>query len=78
MNDAKATKGTTKSATVRGLLVRDGGATLQEMIAATGWKLHSCRAFLSGVRKSGDAVIKLERTGGCTAWRVAKQAEAEA
>jgi hypothetical protein len=78
MNDTKATKGTTKSATVRGLLVRDGGATLDEMIAATSWQPHSCRAFLSGIRKSGDAVIKLERTDGRTAWRVTKQAEAEA
>ncbi|MDP2129662.1 MAG: DUF3489 domain-containing protein [Erythrobacter sp.] len=78
MNDTKATKGTTKSATVRRLLVRDGGATLEEMIVATGWKPHSCRAFLTGVRKSGDAVIKLERTDGRTAWRVANQAEAEA
>jgi len=78
VNDTKPTKGTTKSATVRGLLVRDGGATLDEMIAATSWQPHSCRAFLSGIRKSGDAVIKLERTDGRTAWRVAKQAEAEA
>ncbi len=77
MNDAQATKGTTKSATVRLLLVRDGGATLEEIMAATGWKAHSCRAFLTGVRKSGDAVIKLERTDGRTAWRVVKQAGAE-
>jgi hypothetical protein len=78
MNDTKATKGTTKSATVRGLLVRDGGATLDEMITATTWQPHSCRAFLSGIRKSGDSVIKLERTDGRTAWRIAEQAEAEA
>lgn len=78
MNDNKATKGTTKSATVRRLLARDGGATLEEMITATDWQPHSCRAFLTGVRKSGDAVIKLERTDGRTAWRVAKQAEAKA
>lgn len=78
MNDTKATNGTTKSATVRRLLVRDGGSTLEEMIAATGWKPHSCRAFLSGVRKSGDEVIKLERIDGSTAWRVAKQSDAEA
>ncbi len=77
MNDTKATKGTTKSATVRQLLVRDAGATLDEIIAATSWQPHSCRAFLSGVRKLGDPVIKLERTDGRTAWRVAKQAEAE-
>ncbi len=75
MNDAKATKGATKAATVRRLLVLEGGATLEEMIAATGWRPHSCRAFMSGVRKSGDAVIKLERTDGITAWHIAEQAE---
>jgi hypothetical protein len=79
MNDTKATKGTTKCATVRRLLGRrPGGATLEEMIAVTGWQPHSCRTFLTGVRKSGDAVIKLERTDGRTAWRVAKEAEAGA
>lgn len=78
MNDTKPTKGTSKSASIRGLLARDGGATLEEMIAETGWQPHSCRAFMSGIRKSGDAVIKLERTDGRTAWRVAKQAEAGA
>ena len=75
MNDTKATKGATKSASVRRLLARDRGATLEEMIAETGWRPHSCRAFLSGVRKSGDTVIKLEQTDGSTAWRIAEQAE---
>lgn len=75
MNDSKKTKGATKSASVRRLLARTGGATLQEMMAETGWQPHSCRAFLSGVRKSGDAVIKLERTDGSKAWQIAEQAE---
>jgi hypothetical protein len=78
MSDIKRTKVATKSATVRRLLVRDGGATLEEMIAATGWQPHSCRAFLTGIRKSGDAVIKFELTDGRTAWRVSKEAEAGA
>lgn len=78
MNATKPTKGTTKSATVRLLLARDGGLTIEEMMAATSWQPHSCRAFLSGVRKSGDEVIKLERTDSSTAWRIAEQAEAEA
>lgn len=78
MSDSKKTKGATKTASVRLLLARTGGATLQEMMAETGWQPHSCRAFLSGVRKSGDAVIKLERTDGNTAWGIASEAEAEA
>lgn len=78
MKDTKTTKGRTKSQAVRQMLARDGGATLDEMIAATGWKPHSCRAFLSGVRKSGDAVIKVERTNGSTAWRIAVHSQVNA
>lgn len=75
MTTAGTTNGQTKSETVKQLLARASGATLDEIIAATGWKPHSCRAFLSGVRKFGDALLKLERTDGSTAWRIAKQAE---
>lgn len=78
MSETKKEKSATKAATVRRLLARVGGATLDEIIAATGWQPHSCRAFLSGVRKSGDAVTKLERTDGSTAWRIAAQTKAEA
>lgn len=78
MSDSKKTKGATKTASVRRLLARTGGATLQEMMTETGWQSHSCRAFLTGVRKSGCDVIKLERTDGSTAWRIAEQTEAAA
>jgi len=78
MSDIRKTKNVTKSATVRQLLGRDHGATLEEVIAETGWQPHSCRAFLSGVRKSGSKLIKLERTDSKTAWRIAEQPEAEA
>lgn len=77
MNATVATKRRTKSEAVKQLLTRVDGATLEEMIAETGWQPHTCRAFLSGVRKSGDAVIKLERTDGTAAWRIKPQAEAE-
>lgn len=42
----------TKSACVLDLLRRAEGATLTELMAATGWQAHSVRGFLSGtVRK---------------------------
>ena len=65
----------TKSATVKRMLRRDMGATLAEIEKATGWKPHSCRAFLSGVRKTGAAVAKEERTDGTTAYRVTTEAD---
>ena len=46
-------KASTKAAMVARILSREKGATLAEMSKATGWQLHSCRAFLTGLRKKG-------------------------
>jgi hypothetical protein len=43
--------GLSKSATVQKLLSRGKGATLAEIMTATHWRPHSCRAFLTGLRK---------------------------
>ena len=45
------TKASTKAAMVTKILCREKGATLLEMIKATGWQPHSCRTFLTGLRK---------------------------
>jgi hypothetical protein len=37
---------------------------------ATGWKPHSCRAFLTGVRKSDGDLTRQERSDGKTAYRI--------
>jgi hypothetical protein len=54
---------TTKSATVLELLRRDQGATLPDLIAATGWLPHTTRAALTGLRKKGHAIAKAKRDG---------------
>ena len=41
----------TKGGTILGLLKRQGGATIADMTAATGWQAHSVRGFLSGSLK---------------------------
>ena len=38
------------------LLDRDEGATLDQMIGATGWLPHTTRAALTGLRKAGYAI----------------------
>ena len=39
-----------------GLLNRKNGATLDDIIKATGWQRHSSRAALSGLRKAGFTI----------------------
>lgn len=53
----------TKRASVLELLRRDDGATLPELMAATGWQAHSVRAVLTGLRKSGIVLEKSIRNG---------------
>lgn len=63
-------KATTKAAMVTKILSREKGATLLEMGKATGWQPHSCRAFLTGLRKKGS-ILKEQRSDGQLAYRIA-------
>jgi hypothetical protein len=54
----------TKLAQVVGLLQRDQGATLDEVVAATGWLPHTSRAALTGLRKRGYAIERQQRAVG--------------
>ena len=55
---------------VRDLLQREEGATLAELIDATGWLPHTTRASLSRLRSSGDALAKAKRDDGATCYRL--------
>ena len=48
----------TKQALIAGLLEREQGATLDELIAATGWLPHTTRAALTGLRHKGCSLEK--------------------
>jgi hypothetical protein len=75
---AKQTKKQSKSASVTKILSRGNGATVAEIMKSTGWKEHSCRAFLTGVRKS-SRLLKEQRPDGKTSYRIeAPQAEVTA
>ena len=60
----------TKSAAVVVLLQRPQGATLAELIAATGWLPHTTRAALTGIRKKGQVIEKVKR-GETTCYHIA-------
>jgi predicted ArsR family transcriptional regulator len=54
-------KRTTKSDTVVTMLEREEGATLAEIMEATGWLPHTTRAALTGLRKKGHTIDKFKR-----------------
>ena len=60
----------TKSAAVVALLQRPQGATLTELITATGWLPHTARAALTSIRKQGRVIEKVKR-GETTCYHIA-------
>ncbi len=50
-----------KSALVIDLLQREEGATLAELVDATGWLQHSARAALTRLKKKGHVVDRAKR-----------------
>ncbi len=58
----------TKREQLAALIVRDEGATLEQMIAATGWLPHTTRAALTGLRKAGY-VIDSDKIDGVRTYR---------
>lgn len=53
----------TKSSLLLELLGREGGATLEQLVAATGWQPHTTRAALTGLRKKGHAITRMKEDG---------------
>ena len=56
----------TKTAQILDLLKRPGGASLKELMKATGWQAHSIRGFLSGTvgKKMGLRVMSIKGEDG--------------
>ena len=51
-----AQKRPSKQQLLADLLLRDSGATLDEMVSLTGWQPHTTRAALTGLKKKGYAL----------------------
>lgn len=54
------------------LLKRDRGASISEIVKATGWQPHSTRAALTGLRKAGYT-IDGEKTDKIRHYRIAAE-----
>jgi len=63
----------TKISKVVALLERKEGATLDDIVTATGWQAHSARAALTGLKKKGHTLEKSKR-GDVTCYRITKAA----
>jgi hypothetical protein len=64
-----------KISLVLDLLRRDQGASLDEMVEATGWLPHTTRAALTGLRKKGHVIAK-QKVADVTRYAI-EQAAAE-
>ena len=63
-----APKAPSKQQQLAALIVRDEGATLEQMIAVTGWLPHTTRAALTGLKKKGY-VISSDKVDGVRTYR---------
>jgi hypothetical protein len=59
----------TKQALVLELLGQESGATLDDLVAATGWLPHTTRAALTGLRKKAHHLVKAKEERG-TVYRI--------
>lgn len=60
---AALAKRPTKAETVLTLLKRSEGATLDELVAATGWLPHTTRAAMTGLKKKGHQITRTKVDG---------------
>ena len=65
----------TKQALIIGLLQRQEGATLADLVAATGWLPHTTRAALTRLRQTGHVLHKTNGETGAV-YRIATPARA--
>ena len=66
-------KSGSKISQVIALLRRSEGATLAEMVEATGWQPHTTRAALTGLKKKGHAIERTKRDDA-TCYHIAGEA----
>ncbi len=71
----KSAREGSKKALVLDLLRRPDGATLADIMTATGWQAHSVRGFLSGAlgKKMGITVESVKSASGARVYRIVEE-----
>ena len=74
LKKAPVTRDGSKTAKVLDLMKRPDGATLKDLMKATGWQAHSVRGFLSGTvgKKMGLAVTSAKGEDGERTYSVSR------
>jgi hypothetical protein len=77
LQPAQSTPKTTKLDQLIALLKAPDGATMDEMVTATGWQAHSVRGAMAGaLRKKGLAATSA-KTDGVRRWRLTEAGGAQ-
>jgi hypothetical protein len=63
--------GTTKKDQVLAMISRKNGATLAEIMTATGWQKHTVRGFISIVGKAGTKIDSSKTEAGARTYKAA-------
>jgi hypothetical protein len=71
---AKTDKAPSKLDTVAALLLAATGASIAELVAATGWQQHSVRGAMAGALKKRGLVITSDKIDGIRRYRAEKPA----
>lgn len=58
-----------KADLILGMLQRPEGASIEQLVSATGWLPHTARAALTGLRKKGHSVLS-EKLDGVRRYRI--------
>jgi hypothetical protein len=68
---APASKATSRLDQLQTLLTRTAGATIDDMVAATGWQQHSVRGAIAGALKKRGLVVTSQKTDGTRRYHAA-------
>lgn len=66
-----------KASIVEEMLLAAQGASILDIVSDTGWQAHSCRAFLTGLRKKGREITRSKRKNGTTSYHIMKAKKAK-